>query len=93
MSEEYVYGAQVMSPRVMEVLPQPDHKLLLSFDNGEWRLFDVRPLLDMKAFEPLRSEKFFKLAGVAYGTVVWPNDIDYCPDTLYAQSVPCPHPQ
>ena len=26
--------------------------------------------------------------GIEYGTVVWPQEIDYCPDTLYAQSIP-----
>ncbi|MCL2512942.1 MAG: DUF2442 domain-containing protein [Oscillospiraceae bacterium] len=42
----------------------------------------------MPAFRPLRNKEFFTAVKAEYGTVVWPNDIDYCPDTLYEESTP-----
>ena len=51
-------------------------------------MFDANQLLDMKVFAPLKNPEFFKSVKVEFGTIVWPRDIDYCPDTLYAQSVP-----
>ncbi|MDR3012506.1 MAG: DUF4160 domain-containing protein [Chitinispirillales bacterium] len=30
----------------------------------------------------------FEAVGVDHGSVQWPKDIDYCPDTLYMESVP-----
>ncbi len=32
---------------------------------------------------------YFKKAAVVDGTVVWPNDQDICPDTLYLDSKRC----
>jgi len=76
----------VLGPRVIDVSPKDDHILLLRFNNGEKRQFDAKPLLAMEVFKPLSNTLFFKSVKVAYGSIMWPNDIDYCPDTLYEQS-------
>jgi len=65
-----------------------DYHLYLKFTNGDHRIFDARPLLSYEVFEPLKNKDFFHLVKVAYGSVLWPNDIDYCPDTLYEESKP-----
>ena len=86
--DNIVYG-EPLGPRVSEVTPKDDYELLLTFDNGEKRSFDVKPLLEFEVFSPLSNREFFNSVKVEYGTVVWPQDIDYCPDTLYENSVPC----
>jgi len=86
MSEK-IYGSK-LGPRVTEVVPNDNYELILTFNNGETRLFDAKQLLEMKVFAPLKSIEFFKSVKAEFGTVVWPQDIDYCPDTLYIQSVP-----
>jgi len=73
---------------VTTVTPVDNYKLLLTFDNGEERIFDAAPLLKERVFAPLKSMSFFKRVQVEDGTVVWPEDLDYCPDTLYMQSIP-----
>lgn len=35
-----------MSPRVAKVKPMENYKFLLTFDNGEEKVFDVLPFLD-----------------------------------------------
>jgi hypothetical protein len=85
--EEIIY-AEPLGPRVKSVLPLDDYQLQLLFSNGECRKFDAKPLLDVRAFLPLRQKSFFETVRVAYGSIAWPGDIDYCPDTLYAQSIP-----
>ena len=77
-----------LGPRVIEVIPNDNFELLLTFNNGEKRIFDAHQIMYMETFAPLKNIEFFKLAKVEFGTVVWPRGIDYCPDVLYVQSKP-----
>ena len=76
-----IYGKEKLLPRVSDVDFLPEYNLLLTFNNGEKKRIDVRPLLDMPAYKPLCE--IFETARVEYGTVVWPGDIDISPDKLY----------
>lgn len=73
---------------VTAVTPTTDYQLLLTFENGEQRQFDMQPLLARKPFDALRPFQRFAQARVEYGTVVWPGEIDVAPETLYDRSVP-----
>lgn len=76
-----------MNPRVTRATPQPDHRLLLEFDNGETRLFDLTPWLDKGVFRALQDSVDFAQAQVVDGSVEWPGEIDLSYDTLYLRSV------
>lgn len=73
---------------VVKVEAQADYTLLLEFENGERRVFDMTPYLDKKPFVRLKGSPLFALASVDYGTVVWPGEIDIAPETLYDRSRP-----
>jgi hypothetical protein len=76
-----------MNPRVAQLWPQPGHRLLLEFDNGEVRHFDLTPWLDKGVFKALRDSPDFAQAQVVDGSVEWPGEIDLSYDTLYLRSV------
>ena len=73
---------------VVKVEARPDYTLFLEFENGERRVFDMAPYLDMKPFTGLKASPRFAQASVDYCTVVWPDNIDIAPETLYARSRP-----
>lgn len=73
---------------VVIVKTQPDFQLDLTFENGELRRFDMRPLLAIKPWNRIASLNQFERARVDYGTVVWPGEIDIAPETLYDDSSP-----
>lgn len=73
---------------VVRVVAKPDYTLLLEFENGEQRVFDMAPLMDRKPFVQLKGSPLFMKASVDYGTVVWPGNIDIAPETLYDRSQP-----
>ena len=75
-----------MNPRVRAVAPEANHRLRLTFTNGEVRTHDCSGLLDFGVFTELRDRGYFQRVRVAFGTVVWPNGQDICPDTLYLDS-------
>lgn len=73
---------------VVKVEAKPDYTLLLEFENGEMRVFDMAPYLDKKPFDQLKGSPLFGKASVDCGTVVWPGNIDIAPETLYGRSRP-----
>jgi len=77
----------MMNPRVNSVVPTDEYHLRMKFTNGEVGVFDCSHLLDFGVFREFRDIAYFKRASVAHGTVVWPNEQDICPDTLYEDSV------
>ena len=73
---------------VNSVVAVSDFVLILTFNSGERRCFDMRPYLHYPVFHRLKNPGYFSLARVDYGTVTWPGDIDIVPETLYDCSVP-----
>ena len=73
---------------IVKVVPQSDFLLDLTYENGEQRRFDMKPLLGMKPWDRIKNQHLFELVRTEYGTVVWPGDIDIAPETLYDDSVP-----
>lgn len=76
-----------MNPRVSAVTPNRDLTLCLRFTNGEEGVFDCSPFVDHGVFGDLKDPEYFIRVSVEGGTVVWPNEQDICPDTLYEDSV------
>lgn len=72
-----------MTPDVIKVEAAADFSLMAEFETGEVRCFDMRPYLEYPAFAPLKEPGFFMRVHVEHGTVVWNDDIDLSPDTLY----------
>ncbi len=77
---------------ITEVLATDDYKLLLTFDNGERRLFDVAPYLAVGRFAELRSIEAFRKVGLAFDTIEWENGLDLDPEFLYDRSEKIPEP-
>ncbi len=55
-------------PKVRSVQPLVGKTLRVTFDNGQVRLYDCKPLLEEGAFRSLRDEAVFVLCGPG-GTV------------------------
>jgi hypothetical protein len=68
---------------VVSVQVQPGYVLVLVFENGERRIFDMSPYMNKMPFCKLKKASLFNCASIAYGTVVWPGNIDISPETLY----------
>lgn len=77
----------MLRPITVEVTPLNNYNLLIKFDNGERKLFDVKPYISGSWYGELRNQSYFKAVSVDGFTVVWPNGQDICPDDLYYSSV------
>lgn len=96
---EYFAGGR---RHIISVTPNADYTLTIQFDNGERRLYDMRPIIQPNtAFEPLLDRNTFLRAFVDDAStivwdidptidsrIVWNNRIDLDPDTCYIDSTP-----
>jgi hypothetical protein len=72
---------------VVSVRPCDGHVLIVEFENGETRRFDMQLFFERKPFDRLKDSPLFDKVRVENGTVVWPGNLDIAPDTLYESSV------
>ncbi len=77
-----------MNPRVKAVKPHTDYTLTLTFTNGEVRVFDAKPYLQIGIFQELQDRGLFYSVKTYLGSIQWKNGQDFCPDTLYRESIP-----
>jgi hypothetical protein len=76
-----------MLPRVKSVSYLDGYRLKLRFTNKTEGIIDFRQKIVGRGgvFRPLEDIEFFKQVVVdrKSGTLVWPNEVDFCPDVLY----------
>ena len=75
-------------PQPVEVTPQPDYRLLIAFDNGEKRMLDVKPYLEIEPYKELKNPVVFNNVKVAGLIVEWRPRVDMGIDVIYGESVP-----
>ena len=77
------------TPLLTDATPGDDHVVHVRFDDGLAADVDLSYLLDYGGvFEPLRDVEYFRKlrADADAGTIVWPNEADIAPETLYARA-------
>jgi len=76
-----------MNPRVTNVKPAQNYMLQITFSNGEVKKFDVKPYLGIGIFKELQDLSVFNSVTPFLGSIQWSNGVDFCPDTLYLESI------
>jgi hypothetical protein len=77
-----------MNPYVKSVKALDNYRLALVFENGEERIFDVKPYLQRGVFVRLENLARFRAVRVVAGSLEWPGELDLSYDTLYLESLP-----
>jgi hypothetical protein len=75
-----------MNPYVKNVKPIENYCLILWFENGEQKLFDLKPYLNKGIFHQLQNLALFASARVVAGSIEWSNGLDLSYDTLYLEA-------
>ncbi len=73
----------MLRPTATQVEVTCAYQILIVFDNGEKKIFDVEPYIKGEWYGQLRSFEYFKRVTTDGYTVVWPDGQDICPDELY----------
>ena len=78
-----------MSPKAISVDALENYMLRIEFDNGEQKIFDVKPYFKFKVFEEIKDLEMFNTVKIAGLSIKWDNGVDICPDELYNTSIKC----
>lgn len=71
---------------VIDVIPQDNFFLLLTFENGEKRQFDMKPYLEYGIFKELKNLNIFNSVKISFDSIAWDNQADLDPELLYEKS-------
>ncbi|MBF0406679.1 MAG: DUF2442 domain-containing protein [Candidatus Riflebacteria bacterium] len=71
---------------VKKVKPLQNYELLITFENEEEKIFDLKPYLNTGLFADLKNESLFKTVRVVLDSLEWNNGVDICPEVLYSES-------
>lgn len=71
-----------MTPDIIDFEILADYKIKVTLSNGNLGVFDVMPYLDKGIFKELQDYDYFKRAKIQFGTITWPNEQDFSPDTI-----------
>ncbi|MGD9707645.1 MAG: DUF2442 domain-containing protein [Candidatus Delongbacteria bacterium] len=71
---------------IKNVKAMPDYKLLITFDNGEVKIFDMKPYLDTGIYKELKNIDVFNSVRVSFDAVEWSNGADLDPEEVYEMS-------
>jgi hypothetical protein len=77
------------TPLLIEATPQDGYIVSVRFEDGTAGDVDLAYLTEYGGvFEPLKDPEYFRglRADEEAGTIVWPNDADIAPETLYAHA-------
>ena len=72
---------------IKNVKPTDNYLLLLEFENGEKRQFDMKPYLDFGIFQELKDISVFRTVHKNFDTIEWDNEADFDPEILYQKSI------
>ena len=76
----------MLRPTVVHVESREDYFLYLEFNNGEKKIFDVKPYIKGTFYGQLLEKRYFQMVAKNGYSVEWPNGQDICPDSLYYDS-------
>lgn len=78
----------MLRPTAESVSPIKDYVIIVKFNNGEIKQFDVKPYIKGTWYGMLKDTSYFNSVRTDGYTVVWPEGQDICPDELYEMSTP-----
>ncbi len=77
----------MLRPKAIAVEVQENYTLLVTFNNNEKRMFDVKPYFAFKPFSELKNKTLFETVKTAGLSIEWIHGQDICPDELYYNSI------
>ena len=73
---------------VKNVVAREDYTLLVDFQDGSRKIFDMKPFLDEPIYAKLKNPALFMQVRAVGDTAVWDDDTDIAPEFLWEAGKP-----
>ncbi|MBC8059338.1 MAG: DUF2442 domain-containing protein [Clostridiaceae bacterium] len=77
----------MQSPNIKMAEILENYKLLVTFINGETKVFDMKSYLKYPVFRSLNEDIEFKKFSIVDGTIEWECGVELSSDTFYLNSI------
>lgn len=79
----------MLQPKIIDLTATKDYKLILKYDSGEKKMFDVTPYINGDWYKELLSIDYFLSVKIICNGIgiEWPNGQDISPHELYEESI------
>jgi hypothetical protein len=75
-------------PKACGVRALEGHLLWVRYNNGQQRVYDMKPHLDGPVFRPLKDPEVFRDVYIDYNAPTWLDGaVDIDPDTIYEKGI------
>jgi hypothetical protein len=74
-------------PRLIAAVAHDNYDIMLSYADGQTRVYNFAKNLTHKYYKPLADIALFKQVKATDGEIEWPTGQDFCPHTLYNDSI------
>lgn len=76
----------MLTPKINKVEVLENYELLLYFETGEKKIYDMKKNFEYECFQKLKDRNLFKTVKPAGVTIEWETGEDINPDDLYFNS-------
>ena len=76
-----------MEPKPIEVKALKQYYIYIKFENGEEKIYDMKPNLKYKFYEKLKDLENFKEVFISGINIQWKTGEDIAPENLYEDSI------
>lgn len=77
----------MLMPIIKDIEVLEDYKILIKYENGKIKIYDMKPNLNYEVFKNLKNYELFKKVHPASETIEWETGEDVNPEDLYYNSI------
>lgn len=73
--------------RIKEIKALDDYMLLITFNNGDIKLFNFKPYLESEVFKHLKDKNTFNKVYLNCGFATWDENTDFSASTMFTEGI------
>ncbi len=77
-----------MYTAITNVTPREGFSLIVSFEDGQTRVLDMKPFLGFGVFQQIKEPEKFNRVHIAFDTIEWDCGVDLDPEFVMRKSIP-----